>query len=275
MAIGLSIHIGVNSVDAEHYGSRHSLPFCVNDALAMQRIAEHNHFESCILLNEEATSHKLFYALSEAAYRLREDDIFLVSFSGHGSFFQDLNGDEPDGNDEALVLYDRMVVDDELYAAWSRFRPGVRVLFICDSCHSGSSTKGLVATMLQDWFGDRKTICNEFTEGVYSNNKHLYDRLLKDIPAQPHSAVESSVLLLSACQDDETASAGKGSEMHLSLFTEALVRAWAGGAFTGSYKDFFQEIRRELKGLRGAQKPNYYFIGRQHPFFEQQIPFSI
>ena len=38
---------------------------------------------------------------------------------------------EPDGLDETWVLYDRKLVDDELYAMWWRFRPGLRVVGRC------------------------------------------------------------------------------------------------------------------------------------------------
>jgi hypothetical protein len=41
------------------------------------------------------------------------------------------------------VLYDRQLIDNELYALWARFRPGVRICVISDSCHSGTVTRDL------------------------------------------------------------------------------------------------------------------------------------
>jgi hypothetical protein len=38
----------------------------------------------------------------------------LIHYSGHGSYTYDANGDEEDGRDEALYLYDDMLVDDEI-----------------------------------------------------------------------------------------------------------------------------------------------------------------
>jgi len=39
------------------------------------------------------------------------------------------------------VLYDRELLDDELYAVCSLFRPGVRMFVLSDSCHCGAMTK--------------------------------------------------------------------------------------------------------------------------------------
>ena len=40
------------------------------------------------------------------------------------------------------MLYDRQLVDDELYALWRRLvKASIRVLMISDSCHNGSVTR--------------------------------------------------------------------------------------------------------------------------------------
>jgi len=47
--------------------------------------------------------------------------------------------------DETWVLYDRQLVDDELYKIWSKFKPGVRILVLSDSCHSGTVPRDIPA----------------------------------------------------------------------------------------------------------------------------------
>ena len=64
-----------------------------------------------------------------------------MSYSGHGGQIQDENADEADGLDETWVLYDRQVIDDELYQRWASFAEGVRIVVLSDSCHSGSVVK--------------------------------------------------------------------------------------------------------------------------------------
>ena len=107
----------------------------------METIARGQGFVTQSLLTRAATSTALLDRIEKAAKELVEDDFFLLTYSGHGGQINDATSDEPDGLDETWVLYDREIVDDELYAAWSLFRPGVRILVLSDSCHSGTMTK--------------------------------------------------------------------------------------------------------------------------------------
>lgn len=43
-----------------------------------------------------------------------EGNVFCVEVSSHGTYTYDKDGDEADGQDEALYLYDGMVIDDEI-----------------------------------------------------------------------------------------------------------------------------------------------------------------
>lgn len=42
------------------------------------------------------------------------DKTLFVQYSGHGTYTPDRNGDEADGQDEAMYVYDGMILDDEL-----------------------------------------------------------------------------------------------------------------------------------------------------------------
>ena len=139
---GLSLHIGLNRVDDTAYGfAVPVLNGCVNDANDMRDLAQSRGFRHRQLLDEAATSTAIVSAISEAARTLQPDDIFWISYSGHGSQVPDPN--EEDQRSETWVLYDRQLLDDELYGLWGQFRPGVRVLLISDSCHSGTVARGL------------------------------------------------------------------------------------------------------------------------------------
>ncbi|QQS41266.1 MAG: caspase family protein [Acidobacteriota bacterium] len=90
---------------------------------------------------------------AEKSDRSPEDGAVVVfSFSGHGSFVKDKNGDEPDGMDETLVPHDagsngeNEIVDDEIRARIDELRKyTTNITFISDSCHSGSITRGYAA----------------------------------------------------------------------------------------------------------------------------------
>jgi hypothetical protein len=74
---------------------------------------------------------------------VRADDIFLLTYSGHGGQVPDTNGDEPDRKDETWVLYDGELVDDELHELYTQFKSGTRVVVLSDSCHSGTVTRAM------------------------------------------------------------------------------------------------------------------------------------
>jgi metacaspase-1 len=141
---GMSLHVGVNKVDKSHYGDKVAeLASCVNDAQAMLKLAERLGYTGSVLANEDTTVSNVTAAIRTAVDALFAGDVFLFSFSGHGSQIPNTsNDDEPDGMDETLCLYDRMLVDDELHMLLGEFRAGVRVFLVFDSCHSATAAKG-------------------------------------------------------------------------------------------------------------------------------------
>src|SRR5688572_26609917 len=142
MPKGMSIHIGMNYVDPDHYdGWDGELFACVFDAKDMRDLARKAGFKTnTILLNEEAHAKAVIDALKAAARELKKGDVLLLTYSGHGGQVKDTNGDERDRDrmDETWVLYDRELVDDELFDLWAKFKQGVRIFVLSDSCHSGT-----------------------------------------------------------------------------------------------------------------------------------------
>jgi hypothetical protein len=138
-ARGRSLHVGLNVVDDVAYGTPIApLSGCVNDANDMTALANSQGFSTTTLLDEQGTSQNITDAIADAARELRSGDIFLLTYAGHGSQVPDATGEETEQLDETWVAYDRQIIDDELYALWGRFQPGVRILMISDSCHSGT-----------------------------------------------------------------------------------------------------------------------------------------
>ncbi len=115
---------------------------CENDARDMEAIARSQGFVTQSLLTRSATSTSLLGIIEKAAKELVEGDIFLLTYSGHGGQINDVDNQEPDGLDETWVLYDRELVDDELYAMWSLFRPGGSYLRIVRQLPQRDHDKG-------------------------------------------------------------------------------------------------------------------------------------
>jgi hypothetical protein len=141
-----SIHVGLNYVDPDAYnGWDGALSGCINDARDMQAIADSMGYQSMLLTDSEAMSSRVISEIGQASIDLSAGDILFLSYSGHGGQVEDVNGDEKDMLDETWCLWDRQLIDDELYALWGRFAPGVRIVMLSDSCHSGTVARLLAA----------------------------------------------------------------------------------------------------------------------------------
>jgi hypothetical protein len=269
MAKGLSLHIGLNRVDPRHYeGWDGVLNACEADARDMQALAKANQFKPMgLLLTEHATTGAVSRAIRKAARTLGKGDIFFMTYSGHGGQVRDTNGDEKDDRmDETWVLFDRQLVDDELYALWGGFKTGVRILVFSDSCHSGSVVR-MAPPMISG--GPRvRLMPRQVGEKVEAAHQALYRAIQAAHPGAETAKVKASVLLISGCMDNQTSLDGD----HNGAFTEMLMRVWNGGEFRGSYRRFRDTI---VSRMPSSQTPNYFFAGAPDRAFEAQRPFKI
>jgi hypothetical protein len=144
MARGISLHVGINRVSVDAFEDR-ALLGCENDAAEMRAIAISRGFrpeDARLLPGPQATFENVRAEILRAAALLNPGDVFLFTFAGHGSRIPDVErllSEEPDRTDEALVLFDRLLLDDYLRRVlWPEFREGVRIVGVADSCHSGT-----------------------------------------------------------------------------------------------------------------------------------------
>jgi hypothetical protein len=282
MKKGISIHIGLNYVDEEHYGTGVSpLETCEQDAKDIQELALAQDFKSTfLLLSENATRAAVKSAIKSASKELSSGDMLLLSYSGHGGFVPDTNGDETDDSlDETWCLYDGQLVDDELFALWAKFKKGVRIVMLSDSCHSGTVAKA-------NNFGNeneeensifqKKLLSYNVAKSVYYGNKGFYEKIEKKFFNKKPKDIKASIKLLAACQDPEVSYTIPFARN--SIFTEKLLKTWNGGQFIGTYDEFFETIKEEVTALNflpTTQTPNLYNVGRENEDFDKQKPFQI
>jgi hypothetical protein len=279
LARGLSIHIGLNSVDPSHYGGWDGkLKACEFDAKDMAALAEENGFETETLLTKQGTAKAVKDAIGRAGDELDEGDILFLTYSGHGGQVPDRNGgDEPDSQDETWVLFDRQLVDDELFTLWGRFRRGVRMFVLSDSCHSGSVTRDLFDAvtpgivdkgMVDDDAPRTKDMPREVQDETYARNRELYDGIQREHEAVDEVDVGASVLLISGCQDNQLSLDGNRN----GLFTQTLLRVWNRGRFRGGHRALWKAIQAEMPP---TQSPNFFAVGRPSRAFARQRPLTI
>ncbi len=268
MARGISVHIGVNKVDHNHYVDMSDLDFCEADATVMEALARKQGFETQLLLGKKATRDNVSKAITDAAAELSAGDIFLISYAGHGCFIPDKNKDERkerghrlDRRDETWCLYDAQQVDDERGVLWSQFTGGVRVCILSDSCHSGTTARSGSKEERPRHFKTRAA-SREAADATYAAHAEFYDSLQRDVPE-----IKADLLLISGCQDHEES--GEDSDLGHGNFTYALKEIYEDGAFEGSYKDLYEAVKIEMPDY---QTPNLF---PSEPAYVNERPFKI
>ena len=289
------IHIGLNAVDPHHYaGWGGPLVACEQDAHDMAAISSAEGVERTVLLTKQATRKAVLDALDRAAKQVTSGGFLLLTYSGHGGQVPDVTGEETDHYDETWCLYDGQLIDDEIYLALGRFKEGVRILVLSDSCHSGTVVRAAFngpVLNAQGSPGRAKMLPPDIARKTYEEHKRFYDDLERRINtaaghrpiAKPQVSVaraaadprlakvasrfKAGVILISGCQDNQTSLDGD----HNGAFTEQLLRVWQHGAFKGSYAVFHARIKA---GMPASQTPNLYTLGKVKTFLEQH-PFQV
>ena len=268
MSLGISVHIGLNRVDpAQYEGWDGQLAACEADAKDMLALAKKQKFKSStMLLTTAATAEAVASAILAAAKALKAGDLFFLTYSGHGGQVNDTNGDEKDRMDETWVCYDRQLVDDELYDLWAKFKKGVRIFVLSDSCHSGTVVRAIPAFISG---GPRvRAMPTTVVRAVQKAHAKLYRDIQNDHPAAEKVKVNASVLLISGCMDNQTSLDGARN----GLFTGTLKKVWNGGKFKLGHRKFRDVI---VSKMPPDQTPNYFFVGAANAPFEAQVPFTI
>ena len=268
MATGIALHVGLNRVDPIHYeGWDGQLVACEADAKDMAALAKKQGFKSpTLLLTKAATAGAVSNAILSAAKTLKSGDMFFLTYSGHGGQVNDTNSDEADRMDETWVCYDRQLVDDELYEMWGKFKPGVRIVVLSDSCHSGTVLREIPEFISG---GPRiRAMPTAVARKVQKAHAKLYRQIQDQHRAAENAKVNASVLLISGCMDNQTSRDGDRN----GLFTGTLKTVWNGGRFKGGYRKLRDGI---VSKMPPDQTPNYYFVGAANPKFEAQRPWTL
>lgn len=130
-----------------------------NDVNLLSPTLRKQGFKTKVLTNKSATAKEVRNNLSEFIKSCKQGDIVYLHFSCHGQPVEDMDGDEEDGWDEALIPIDAQkvyqkgkytgenhILDDELHKYLNSLRTKVGqkgfVYVVIDACHAGSSYRG-------------------------------------------------------------------------------------------------------------------------------------
>lgn len=241
MAKGFSLHVGINEVNSSAYTAYYpKLKNAENDAQYYQQLAAHRQFDAESLIGPQATSKGLVSRLQKLALHMQPLDLLFFTYSGHGTQVQDINGDEPDGLDECFVLYDRLLLDDELQKCWTLFREKVRIFMISDSCFNGT-----VSRLLLQLNENKKAaipLCRGVDSEVARSDFEAKLDFFKSVPVTSRSEVKCSILHIASCGDNQLADDGRGGN---GLFTGNL-RSVIDQNTGSTYKEIFDNVSRSM-----------------------------
>lgn len=254
-----SLHIGIN----DYPGTDSDLQGCVNDAHAWKEVLHKRGFDwQDILLDAGAFKKAITDAMADILVATEPGDLAVITYSGHGTWVPDEDGDEPDGRDEALCPWDmdtngEVITDDELFVLFTDcIKEGAKVVFISDSCHSGSVARhaprdaGPFAN--ETWsFQKAKFLPPSFVltpEGIKAAYK------VEKSPARGKS--RDAVLLMSGCQDTEYSYDAYFNQKPSGAFTHvALYCLDQFGSKAVTYRQWYDAIRKYLPHQQYPQTP--------------------
>ena len=201
--------VGISHYDTALTGYQWNDINGVEDINLLSPILTKQGFVLTTLLDSQATYDNITSQLNQFIRKTKKGDIVYLHFSTHGQPVEDLNGDEEDGWDEAIVPIDaykmyrkgiyegkRHLLDDQLngYVKQLRGRVGKTgfLYVVIDACHAGTSSRANDETVRGTKVGF--TYNNKVFKPSMQKNSHY------KIEANPQL---SNVLFVEACRPDQ------------------------------------------------------------------------
>lgn len=240
--------IGINN----YPGTSNDLSGCVNDAKDWAAELKARGFDATLMLDAQATKQAMSEGMRAVIGKAKYGDAVVITYSGHGTWEVDEDGDEPDRRDEALCPYDMAagpLLDDELFDIFGERERGVRLIMISDSCHSGT-----VAKFFREEAEPRKV--KFLAPGEYEKNKARLGRMRLIERAPARGRARGGALLLAGCQDTEYSYDASFQGRPNGAFTRVALDELKKLKKDANYSAWFKAIRNRLPSTAYPQTPN-------------------
>ena len=227
-----AVCVGINN----YPGSDNDLSGCVNDANDWSGLLKSYGFQTTVILDSQATRSKTVGAFDSLVAQATSGDVIVLTYSGHGTSVMDTSGDEVDGYDEALYVYDGVLLDDDLRSVLQKTKAGVHVVIISDSCFSGTVTRKISL--------DEKAKRRYISTDAIPPNTPVKNRFLSE-----ESMVE---VLISGCSDSEYSYDAYINGRYNGAFTANAISVLNQGQ---TYNEFYTALRKLLPSTTYPQTP--------------------
>lgn len=252
--------IGIN----DYPGTGSDLAGCVNDANDWAHALTARGFVVETLLDAQAKGKAMREAIRAIVSSAAKGDTVVIQYSGHGSFVPDTNGDESDGTDECLCPHDintrGPITDDELYELLSAKAPGVKLVMLSDSCHSGTVARFNPITTPPSTRGahaPQRTV-RFLAPQTFLPRKQLAQLGISRGMRRASSPGRHAALLMSGCQDTEYSYDAFFEGRPNGAFSFVALRELAALKKGATYADWFARIRKVLPSQQYPQRPNLF-----------------
>lgn len=244
--------VGINN----YPGTGSDLNGCVNDARDWKAALEKRGYSVSLLLDGEATYSRMARGIRQLVASGKSGDTLVFTYSGHGSWLPDQDGDEADGRDEMLCPHDvdsgAYLMDDELAEVFGRKKEGVRLYFISDSCHSGTVARFMGAAP-----GSGAVVQPRFLHPeVFVKDKATRKAIKVVSRIAVPGRQKYPALLAAGCRDTEYSYDAYFDGRYNGAFTYHALRALAKSARTPAV--WMGEIRKSLPSHQHPQSPSLY-----------------
>lgn len=244
------LFIGINNYQGT------PLKGAVNDARNLRRLMTSSFgfapANTRLLLDGAATRTAIINGIRWYSTRVSAGDLFVVSYSGHGTLFPDRYSEDieetrdifvdlwigedhlvvPKGRYDSAICpidsdddtsgkpWDNLILDDELYALFADFvAKGAKVVFISDSCHSGTISRGAKGDVdARPRFMSPNRIFGGKTFGDIRFREPGFQRKVSSV------TMNGTYLALSGSQDNEVSWDASIGGVSQGLFTNTLVK---------------------------------------------------
>ena len=264
------------------------------------KFSEHN---MTLLIDNHATRTTILNALDQSALKVKEGDVFVMFFSGHGTIFPDAKSEDRDeseviegvlnpetgrryfsrGNWDAALLpidylgntdkkpWNNLILDDELFDKFKRITArGCFVWLIVDACHSGTIGK----TLTVNETAKIKGVSPEAALGVNFLNQIPDRNAVKTTTAeQRKKEMRGLYVALTSAKDSEKSIEFYDGTRFDGLFSRKLTEALNDKNFDGSFGRLYETVKTTAKAInpnQEAQIEQRFFSGE---FRDLSFPF--
>ena len=252
--------VGISHYDTALTGYQWNNINGTEDVTLLTPILKKQGFAITSLLDEQATFDNITNQLSQFADKTKEGDIVYLHFSSHGQPVEDLNGDEEDGWDEAIIPIDaykyykkgvyegnKHLLDDQLNTCVKKLRdkigPTGFLYVVIDACHAGTSSRA-----------NDETVRGTKVGFTYHNKVFKPSANKKSNYKIAPSAKQSHVLYLEACRPDQVNMEIKVADKRYGPLSYNIAQALQAKPLSTNAEEFLNGVKASI--MKGGHWPN-------------------